>query len=285
MKSEMFAASVGAKRLWIVRVLLILCFTLHSSLFTSFAQVGDYRTDLAVGVNGGYVMSTINFVPKVPQSMLGGMTVGLSARYTCEKYFSSICAVVAEVNMSQIGWKERIWDMNDQPVPLHTDETQYLNYSRKMTYVQMPLLARLGWGRERNGFQAFFQVGPQFGYFLSDKIESNFDVHDPAFNPNIHDNKFGEEYMYGGKRASHVVAQDTMAVENKFDYGIAVGAGLEFSNRHVGHFLIEARYYYGLGNIYGSTKRDYFGRSNFGNIVVKFTYLFDIIRTKNSKIK
>ena len=68
-------------------------------------------------------------------------------------------------------------------------------------------------------------------------------------------------------------------------YGIAVGLGLEYSNRHLGHFLVEGRYYYGLGNIYGSTKRDYFARSNFGNIVVKFTYLFDIIRTKNSKIK
>ena len=93
------------------------------------------------------------------------------------------------------------------------------------------------------------------------------------------------EYQYSGKRASHVMAQDTMAVENKFDYGIAVGAGLEYSNRHVGHFLVDARYYYGLGNMYGSTKRDYFGRSNFGNIVIKFTYLFDIIRTKNSNIK
>ncbi len=28
-----------------------------------------------------------------------------------------------------------------------------------------------------------------------------------------------------------------------------------------------------------------FEGSNFGNIIVKFTYLFDIIRTKNSNIK
>ena len=66
---------------------------------------------------------------------------------------------------------------------------------------------------------------------------------------------------------------------------MAGGLGLEFSNRHLGHFLLEGRYYYGLGNIYGNTKRDYFGRSNFSNIVVKFTYLFDIIRTKDTKIK
>ena len=257
--------------------------TLWATMAT--AQVGERRTDFAFGINGGYVMSNMAFVPTVPQGMLGGTTFGVTARYTCEKYFKSICAVVAEVNYAQIGWKENILTMEDQPVPLHTDPSQSLYYSRKMNYVQVPLLARLGWGRERNGFQGFIQLGPQFGFFLNDKADTNFNVRDPAFNPNIKDGKYSEEYQYAGIRASNVVAQDSMAVENKFDYGIAVGAGLEFSNRHVGHFIIEGRYYYGLGNIYGSTKRDYFGRSNFGNIVIKFTYLFDIIRTKNPKIK
>ena len=248
------------------------------------AQVGEFRKDLAVGVNGGYVMSNVDFVPKVPQGFLGGLTGGVTVRYTCEKYFKSICAVVAEVNYAQIGWKEDILDIKDNPVPLHTDPTQTLRYQRQMNYVQIPLLARLGWGRERSGFQAFFQLGPQFGLFLNDKVEANFDAHDPDFNPGTYE-KPNPNYKYSGVRASHVVAQDTLAVENKFDYGIAVGLGLEFSNRHVGHFMLEGRYYYGLGNIYGSSKRDYFGRSNFSNIVVKFTYLFDIIRTKNSKIK
>jgi hypothetical protein len=143
----------------------------------------------------------------------------------------------------------------------------------------------MGWGRERKGFQGFFQVGPQVGFFLSDKSETNFDVRDPAFNPVVKDGAYVPEYKYAGIRASHVVAQDTMAVENKVDYGIAFAAGLEFSHRKMDHFLVEGRYYYGLGNMYGSTKRDYFGSSNFGNIIVKFTYLFDIIRTKNSNIK
>ena len=260
-----------------MRKILFICMALWVTV--AKAQVGEYRTDLAIGVNGGYVMSNVAFVTKVPQSMLGGITGGFSARYTCEKYFSSICAVTAEVNFAQIGWKEDILDKNDQPVPLHTDPSQNLAYKRKMTYVQVPLLARLGWGRERNGFQAFIHLGPQFGFFVNDKSETNFDVRDDAFNPG------SKTYQYYNLRSSHVVAQDTMAVENKFDYGIAVGAGLEFSNRHFGHFLIEGRYYYGLGNIYGSTKRDYFARSNFGNIVIKCTYLFDIIRTQNSKIK
>ena len=104
-----------------VRIVVVALFTIYNSIFAVSAQVGDYRTDLAVGVNGGYVMSNVAFVSKVPQSMLGGLTGGITARYTCEKYFSSICAVTAELNYAQIGWKEKIWDMNDQPVPLHTD--------------------------------------------------------------------------------------------------------------------------------------------------------------------
>ena len=268
-----------------VKMVMVILFTVHCSLFTASAQVGEYRTDLAIGVNGGYVMSNVAFVTKVPQSMLGGITGGFTARYTCEKYFSSICAVTAELNFAQIGWNEDILDKNDKPVPLHTDPSQNLYYRRKMTYVQVPLLARLGWGRERNGLQAFIHLGPQIGFFLNDKTESNFDVRDPAFDPAIHNGYYGKDYKYADLRSSHVVAQDSMAVENKFDYGIAVGAGLEFSNRHFGHFMIEGRYYYGLGNIYGNTKRDYFSRSNFVNIVIKCTYLFDIIKTRNSKIK
>ena len=82
-----------------------------------------------------------------------------------------------------------------------------------------------------------------------------------------------------------VIAQDTMSVEHRVDYGIAAGLGLEFSYPKIGHFIIEGRYYYGLGDIFGNTKRDYFGRSNFSNIVVKLTYLFNVSKTNNPKIK
>ena len=77
----------------VVRVLLFHLFA-FLPLYVS-AQVGEFRKDLAVGFNGGVVMSNVAFVPTVPQTMLNGPTFGLTARYTCEKYFSSICAVVA----------------------------------------------------------------------------------------------------------------------------------------------------------------------------------------------
>ena len=69
------------------------------------------------------------------------------------------------------------------------------------------------------------------------------------------------------------------------DYGITVGAGVEYSHPKVGHFVLEGRYYYGLGDIYGNTKKDYFGRSNLSNVVIKLSYLFDVMKTNNPKIK
>ena len=243
-------------------------------LFLSFisfavkAQVGEYRTDFAVGVNGGYVLSNVGFQPDVPQSMLGGMTMGVTLRYTCEKYFKSICAIVAEVNLVQTGWKEKIQGMENQPL-YYEGSTEALHYQRKMTYLQIPLFARLGWGRERKGLQGFFQVGPQLGIFLSESTTTNLiDGEEPT-----------------EQRSSSIVEQESKPVEKKFEYGIAGGAGIEFSVPKVGHFMLEGRYYYGLGNIYGNSKSDYFGKSNFGQIVIKATYLFDIVKTKNDKIK
>lgn len=243
-------------------------------LFLSFisfavkAQVGEYRTDFAVGVNGGYVLSNVGFQPDVPQSMLGGMTMGVTLRYTCEKYFKSICAIVAEVNLVQTGWKEKIQGMENQPL-YYEGSTEALHYQRKMTYLQIPLFARLGWGRERKGLQGFFQVGPQLGIFLSESTITNLiDGEEPT-----------------EQRSSSIVEQESKPVEKKFDYGIAGGAGIEFSVPKVGHFMLEGRYYYGLGNIFGNSKSDYFGKSNFGQIVIKATYLFDIVKTKNDKIK
>ena len=218
-----FRLGMRSVRTWACLVIIISHFSFlipHSS-----AQVGEFRKDLAVGINGGVAMSSVSFVPTVPQTMLNGPTFGLTARYTCEKYFSSICAVVAELNYTQMGWKEKILDMDDQPVPLHTDPSQTLHYARKINYIQVPMLARLGWGRERNGLQFFIQLGPQLGFYVSDKSESNFDVRDPAFNPKIENGKFSPDYQYANKRVSHVVAQDSMAIENKIDYGIALAGG------------------------------------------------------------
>ncbi|MBQ8047097.1 MAG: PorT family protein [Prevotella sp.] len=234
--------------------------------FVAHAQIGDHRSDFSLGINGGCVLSNVGFSPKVTQGMHTGVTGGISFRYVCEKYFNTICSVYGEVNYAETGWKEDIVDINDQPV-LNTSTGVPEEYSRTMKYIQIPILAHLAWGREDNGLQFYVNLGPQFGYYLSESTATNFTT----------------DNMNLGDRANKQTAQYAMSVENKFDYGIAVGGGFELSLRHVGHFLIDGRYYYGLGNIYGDSKRDYFAKSNLGNVTVKVAYLFDILKYKGNR--
>lgn len=126
-------------------------------------------------------------------------------------------------------------------------------------------------GPRTQRFPVLFPGGAAGRFFLNDKAKSNFN--------------FDERNQSDRVGALRDAVQDSLDIQRKFDYGIAGGLGIEYSHPKVGHFLLEGRYYYGLGDIFGNSKRDYFGRSNNGSIIIKLTYLFDVMRTKNSKIK
>ena len=113
---------------------------------TANAQIGEHRNDFSIGVNGGYLMSSVGFTPSIPQSQHGGLTGGFSFRYVCEKYFKSICSVYGEVNFAQAGWKEKILDIENAPVII-TNTGEPMAYERTISYVQVPIFAHLAWGR------------------------------------------------------------------------------------------------------------------------------------------
>ncbi len=216
------------------------------------AQVGEARNSLAVGFTGGVMMNTIGFDPTIKQNQHIGPTFGVVARYTSERYFKAYCALQVELNYSVLGWRENILNSNSEPLP----DT----YERNIHYIQLPMLARLAWGKERRGAMGYFLAGPQIGYCLSEKSkQSAFTLNDEG-NPD---------------RPNGLYSQYAMSIDRKFDYGITAGAGLEL-NTSLGHFLIEGRYYYGLSDIFNNSKKDVFGRSNNSTIVAKVTYLFDL---------
>lgn len=222
---------------------------------STFAQVGEARKDFAVGVSGGYVLDKIAFEPTIRQAWKPGMTLGFTARYTCEKYFSCICALQAEVNYTQMGWKEDIEYIPQSGVP----DT----YERTLNYVQIPLLARLGFGREQRGVQGYLVLGPQIGFFLGDREKRSGEWSDNTLS----------------HRPNHITQQYDLPIQNKFEYGITGGLGVEVSTK-IGHFMAEGRYYFGLSDIFKNGKSDAFGRSAHGAIVAKISYLFDIVKTK-----
>lgn len=238
---------------------LLILFLFLALPWSLFAQIGEHRNTLSVGPTAGWNITNIKFTPKVEQKGLGGFSGGVALRYTVEKYFSTICSIQLELNYAQMGWKEDIKDINNSPV-INATTGAAENYSRTINYIQVPFLAHLAWGREKKGLNFFVNAGPQLGAYISESTKSNFDF----------------DKRNTADRVSSVVAQDTMKVENKFDYGIAAGLGVEYTIPKVGHFLLEGRYYYGLGNIYGDSKRDYFASSNYQTISIRLTYLFDL---------
>lgn len=232
------------KRNRLIILLALACF----SALPAMAQLGELRNNLAIGINGGLNMSKVDFSPSIKQKSLNGMSFGLTTRYISEKYFKMLCGVQVELNYSQRGWNENIEDGSNN------------TYSRKMNYLELPLLAHLAFGKDAldKGVRFFVNMGPQFSFFLSESEEMS-DNWDTSARPN------------------GVVQQYGKMVETKFDYGIVGGAGLELSTG-IGHFLLEGRYYYGLSDFYKSTKKDEFGRSGHSYIGIRLTYLYDIIK-------
>ena len=230
------------------------CLIASASVATASAQVGESRNDFSLGVTAGYTMSKMDFMPKIKQTYTGSPMYGFAARYICEKYFTTVCGVVAEVQLCNLGWEEVIED--------GTGNT----YKRDLSYVQMPLLMQMGWGRERKGMKFLFEAGPQLGMYLSSKEHKGGGEWNTSLRPNNVTHQYGRE------------------PDNKLDYGITAGLGLEYSSP-IGHILLQGRYYYGLGDIYDNSKRGYFSRSAHQTICVKLTYLFDLVKTKNESIK
>lgn len=225
----------------------------------TFAQIGESRRAISVGVNAGVLMNKVSFTPSIKQNWHVGPTFGLTVRIMSERYFKTYCALQFELNYAQLGWNENILNSNIESLP----DT----YQRHLNYFEIPFLARLGWGKESEGLMGFFAVGPQIGYLFSEKSkQSSTWTFDSAGHPD---------------RPNGMFAQYSMSVSKKLDYGIAAGAGIEL-NTKAGHFILEGRYYYGLSDLFGNSKKDVFSRSNNGTIQAKITYLFDI-RKESSK--
>lgn len=200
-----------------------------------------YREHLWVGVHGGLSMSRQSFSPSIDQKMHNGFIGGVTFRYAEEKIFG----LIGELNLVQRGWQE---NFKDNPE---------LSYKRNLTYISLPIMTHIYFGSRR--FKGFVNLGPEISYMLSEDKSANFDYSDPT----------AAEIP-----ATRVTRQMTMDIKNRFDYGITAGVGVEFYLRPRHSLVLEARYYFGLGNIFPSTKADYFSASRASAIQVTLGYNF-----------
>lgn len=222
------------------RLVITLVTAVAATLFAT-AQT-HYEGSFSVGGKGGATFSKVNFNPSVQQTMLPGMSAGVMFRYIEEKAFG----LVAELNMTQRGWKEAY------------DDADY-NYSHRFTYLELPVMTHIFFGSER--VKGFFNLGPELNVMIGDGISSNFSYQDAG----------NMEYF---NRNSRHIEQMTMDIHNRLDYGICAGAGMEVNLTPKHSLLLEGRFYYGLTDVFPNHKTDVFSGSNSMTVSVTLGYFY-----------
>lgn len=202
-----------------------------------------YKSHIHVGGKAGATLSSISFSPSVEQAMTPGFTMGVSFRYAEERHVG----LLAEFNIAQRGWKESF------------EDGEPFEYTHTLTYLEIPLMTHIFFGSQR--FKGFINLGPEVSYMIGNSISSNFDYANIA---NVPD--FPSQYR--------MTEQMSMDIKNKFDYGITAGLGMEYKLNRKHSITLEGRYYFGLGNIFASSKKDVFDASRHSSIMVTLGYQF-----------
>ena len=225
-----------------MRKILLFIFTVLGYVASSQAQTHfDSRVD--IGARGGVTFSTVMFKPSIMGKLGMGYTGGLTFRYTEENHFG----LIAEVNLVQRGWAEKFEDLP-------------YSYQRVLNYVEVPVMSHIYFG-SRGKF--FINAGPEIAYFIGDKIKSNFDYTDVSGLEGFNDKNRRTEQL-------------TMNVSHKLDFGIVAGLGGEFSINRRNSLALEARVFYGIGNVMPSGRQDTFTVSNQLSVAVTAGYWFRI---------
>ena len=225
-----------------MRKILLFFFTVLGYVASSQAQTHfDSRVD--IGARGGVTFSTVMFKPSIMGKLGMGYTGGLTFRYTEENHFG----LIAEVNLVQRGWAEKFEDLP-------------YSYQRVLNYVEVPVMSHIYFG-SRGKF--FINAGPEIAYFIGDKIKSNFDYTDVSGLEGFNDKNRRTEQL-------------TMDVSQKLDFGIVAGLGGEFSINRRNSLVLEARVFYGIGNVMPSGRQDTFTVSNQLSVAVTAGYWFRI---------
>ena len=222
------------------KTLLFLCLLIGA--FAMKAQT-HYSANICLGVKGGIDLSRVFFSPNVKQGWPVNPTFGVGVRYIEENHFG----LIAEVNWIRRGWKD-----NFEGLPFR--------YQRNLDYIEVPVLAHIYFGSRA---RFFVNAGPQIGFRIGESMSANFDPYNtweiPDF-PNV--NRRNDQF--------------TEPVTQKIDYGVSAGLGAEFNINARNIVALEARYYFGLGNIFSAKPQDPFRASNSMYIAITAGYWFRI---------
>ena len=114
---------------------------------------------------------------------------------------------------------------------------------RRLDYIELPFMSHITFGQKM--FRFFVDLGPEISYLIQDNAIITDQI------------------------------QHSSMVKNRFDYGLVGGFGFELNSKY-GIYTIDARYHFGLNNVFGNSAAEYFKSSTCQNISLSLAYLFPI---------
>ncbi len=208
----------------------------------------SFNPEWAFGASGGVTLSKIAFNPTLKQESLQQYTGGLTARYISEKNVG----LQVELNYSMRGW-DLATDTTSNQNPISTpNDTMRYTTSRSLGYLELPILTHIYFNMGQR-MRVIFLLGPQLSYYLNEKSLDTEPVKNLSLT-SISDSQYQK-------------------IQKSFDYGLLGGIGVELRTG-IGSFVLDGRYYFGLSDIFNSTKADYFQASSNQVISFRLSYLF-----------
>lgn len=219
-----------------------LVFFIFISALLAQAQT-HYSSNVCIGARGGIDLSRVFFSPSVKQGWPVNPTLGVGIRYIEENHFG----LIAELN-----WVRRGWSENFEGLPF--------SYQKNLDYIEIPVFAHIYFGSRA---KFYINAGPQIAFRIGESTVSNFDPFNTSEIPGFPNSRRRNDQM-------------TEKVTQKVDYGISAGLGCEYNINPKNSLSLEARYYFGLGNIFPSKHQDTFRASNMMYISITGAYWFRI---------
>jgi len=204
----------------------------------AYSQTNSFVPEWSFGVNGGITLSKVSFNSTFYRVPQDFLNQ-YSGGFTVRYISENHFGILGELNYSLRGWKER------------KDTTVNVNsYTRSIAYLELPLMTHIYFNLGKR-VRFIFNAGPQIGYYIraKDIVKNIVSPPDPDYYEN--------------------------PVQHPFDYGLKGALGLEFRTE-AGSIILDGRYYYGLSDIFNSTKGQPFQASHNQVIGVNLTYLFNL---------
>lgn len=195
------------------------------------AFAASVKAQWQVGVTAGYALNTMSTDTRYAYDLnygnRGGITFGVPVAYSFNEWFAlraDVMYIQKNYEKTRSGFFKGLYDKTTN------------------SFASLPLVAQFSFGGER--LKGFVNGGGYIGYWLSSSIKgktANLDERDT--NPTDYLSQTNQVYF-------ETDVDFNSLRDNRLDYGLTAGAGLEYRLNNLLGITAEVRHYYGLANLY-----------------------------------